>query len=87
MVGSVLGYVILGVTRVMSRNIYTFEELRSYIDQQLELSGGEQIEQKAPYSDIEKNAIRKLQNHYHDAGFKFEWRIDGKNLFIATVSK
>jgi hypothetical protein len=54
MVGSLLGYVILGVTRVMTRNIYTFEELRSYIDQQLELSGGEQIEQSSVFRHRKK---------------------------------
>ncbi|WP_336938919.1 hypothetical protein [Acinetobacter modestus] len=65
----------------------SFEELKAYIDQQLEISKGEPIAQEAPYSSIEKGAIEKLEKHYKDAGFKFTWKIEGENLFIATVSK
>ncbi|WON80525.1 hypothetical protein OK024_01380 [Acinetobacter sp. UGAL515B_02] len=66
--------------------IEKFSELKAYIDQKLVRTEEYFVEQHAPYSALEKGAIGKLKAYYEKQGFKFEWRIEGENLFIAKVS-
>jgi hypothetical protein len=63
----------------------SYEELKAYIDQQLDANNGSGAEQEAPFSTIQDGVIEKLEQHYSERGFNFNWS-EKDNLFVAKIS-